>query len=168
MSQKRIFSWDAHLDSKYMSQKRIWDAHLESKYVSHKRIRFCKQSVYAKSPLPEVFIFQALYHIDPTSKINYLFLGHFWFWTSIFGTGFLQNRTLVLSNFYQLVFVWVNYIQHYFWPFRHFIRVMKKHDLTNKKTMTKTKKKTMTRTLANTVRENLQRAIFETFDHWDI
>ena len=27
--------------------------------------------------VPEVFIFQALYHIDPTSKINYLFLGHF-------------------------------------------------------------------------------------------
>ena len=33
--------------------KRIfsWDVHLESKYVSHKRIRFCEQSVYAKSPL---------------------------------------------------------------------------------------------------------------------
>ena len=27
--------------------------------------------------VPEIFIFQALYHIDPTSKINYLFLGHF-------------------------------------------------------------------------------------------
>ena len=36
-----------------ISHKRIfsWDAHLESKYVSHKRIRFCEQSVYAKSPL---------------------------------------------------------------------------------------------------------------------
>ena len=34
---KRIFSWDAHLESKYMSQKRIC---------------FCEQSVYAESPLP--------------------------------------------------------------------------------------------------------------------
>ena len=51
VSHKRIFSWDAHLESKYVSHKRIWNAHLESKYVSHKRIRFCEQSVYAKSPL---------------------------------------------------------------------------------------------------------------------
>ena len=36
-----------------ISHKRIfsWDVHLESKYVSHKRIRFCEQSVYAESPL---------------------------------------------------------------------------------------------------------------------
>ena len=51
MSHKRIFSWDVHLESKSMSHKRIWDAHLESKYVSHKRIRLCEQSVYAESPL---------------------------------------------------------------------------------------------------------------------
>ena len=37
---KRIFSWDAHLESKYMSQKRIC---------------FCEQSVYAESPLHVVF-----------------------------------------------------------------------------------------------------------------
>ena len=61
MSQKRIFSWDAHLDSKYMSQKRIWDAHLESKYVSHKQICFCEQSVCAESPLPGWAHFKAVY-----------------------------------------------------------------------------------------------------------
>ena len=57
VSHKRIFSWDAHLESKYVSHKRIWNAHLESKYVSHKRIRFCEQSVYAKSPLLIIFLF---------------------------------------------------------------------------------------------------------------
>ena len=41
-------------------------------------------------------------------------------------------------------------------------RGMRKHDLTNKKTMTMTKAKTMTMT--NTLREHLQRVIFDTFD----
>ena len=40
--------------------------------------------------------------------------------------------------------------------------VMKKHDLTSKKTKTKTNAKTKTMTM--TFREYLQRAIFETFD----
>ena len=40
--------------------------------------------------------------------------------------------------------------------------VMKKHDLTSKKTTTKTK------TMTNTFREHRQRAIFEIFDLWDI
>ena len=40
--------------------------------------------------------------------------------------------------------------------------VMRKHDLTNKKTMTKTNAKTKTKTI--TFREFLQKAIFETFD----
>ena len=44
--------------------------------------------------------------------------------------------------------------------------VMKKHDLTSKKTTTKTKTKTNAKTKTNTMtfREYLQRAIFETFD----
>ena len=45
---------------------------------------------------------------------------------------------------------------------------MRKHDLTNKKTMTKTSTMTMTKTMTNTFREHLQRAIFETFELWDI
>ena len=40
--------------------------------------------------------------------------------------------------------------------------VMKKHDLTSKKTKTKTKTNAKTKTM--TFREYLQRAIFETFD----
>ena len=40
--------------------------------------------------------------------------------------------------------------------------VLRKHDLTNKKTATKTKTKTMKMT--NTFREHLKRAISETFD----
>ena len=46
---------------------------------------------------------------------------------------------------------------------RHLIRVMRRHDVTNKKTMTKTntktntKTKTMTKTKTNTFREYLQR-----------
>ena len=44
------------------------------------------------------------------------------------------------------------------------IGVIRKHDLTNKKTTTKTNTKTMT----NTFREHLQEAIFETFDLCDI
>ena len=52
------------------------------------------------------------------------------------------------------------------WLLRYLIRVMKRHDLTKKKTMTETKTKTMTKT--NTFREHLQRAIFETFELWDI
>ena len=47
---------------------------------------------------------------------------------------------------------------------RHLIRVMRKHDLANKKT--KTTRKTMTMT--NTFREHHQRATFETFDLSDI
>ena len=45
---------------------------------------------------------------------------------------------------------------------RHLIRVMRRHDLTKKKTETKTKTKAMTKT--NTFREHLQRAILVTFD----
>ena len=54
------------------------------------------------------------------------------------------------------------------------IGVMRKHDLTNKKTTTKTKTKRKTKTktetktmamkMINTFREHLQRAISETFD----
>ena len=40
--------------------------------------------------------------------------------------------------------------------------VMRKHDLTNKKTMTKTEAKT--KTMTNIFIEHLQRPIFETFD----
>ena len=58
------------------------------------------------------------------------------------------------------------------WPLRHLIRVMRRHDLTKKKTMTKTKTntktKTKTMTKTNTFREHLQRAILETCDLWDI
>ena len=56
--------------------------------------------------------------------------------------------------------------------------IMRKHDLTNKKTTTKTKTKRKTKTktetktmamkMINTFREHLQRAIFETLDLWDI
>ena len=51
---------------------------------------------------------------------------------------------------------------------RHLIRVIRRHDLTKKKTMTKTKTKTRTMTKTNTFRELHQRAIIETFDHRDI
>ena len=48
------------------------------------------------------------------------------------------------------------------------IRVMRRHDLTKKKTMTKTdtktKTKTKTMTKTNTFREHLQRATLETCD----
>ena len=46
------------------------------------------------------------------------------------------------------------------------MRVMRKHDLTNKKTITKTK--TMTKTMTKTFRERPQRVILETYDLWDI
>ena len=45
---------------------------------------------------------------------------------------------------------------------RHVIRVMRRHDLTNKKTMTKTNTKTMTMTM--TFGEHPQIATPETFD----
>ena len=48
---------------------------------------------------------------------------------------------------------------------RHLIRVMRRHDLTNKKTMTKTITKTKTMTKTNTFKEHLQRAILETCDN---
>ena len=44
------------------------------------------------------------------------------------------------------------------------MRVMRRHDLTNKKTVTKTKTKTMTKATTKTFREHLQRAISETCD----
>ena len=47
---------------------------------------------------------------------------------------------------------------------RRLIRVMRRHDLTKKKTMTKTKTKTKTMTKTNTLGEHLQRAIPETGD----
>ena len=45
---------------------------------------------------------------------------------------------------------------------RHLIRVMRRHDLTKKKTMTKTKTKAIAKT--DTFREHLQRAILVTCD----
>ena len=54
------------------------------------------------------------------------------------------------------------------WPLRHLIRVMRGHDLTNKKTMTNTKTKTMTMTKTNTFWDHLQRATLETCDLWDV
>ena len=54
------------------------------------------------------------------------------------------------------------------WPLRHLIRVMRGHDLTNKKTMTKTKIITKTKTMTNTFRKHPQRVIVDTFDPWDI
>ena len=47
-------------------------------------------------------------------------------------------------------------------PLRHLIKVMRRHDLTKKKTMTKTNTMTMTKT--NTFREHLQTVILETCD----
>ena len=44
---------------------------------------------------------------------------------------------------------------------RHLIRVIKRHDLTKKKTLTKTNAKTMTMTNTITFKEHLQRAILE-------
>ena len=50
------------------------------------------------------------------------------------------------------------------------MRVMRKHDLTNKKTITKTKTKimTMTKTMTKTFRKHPQRAILDTYDLRDI
>ena len=47
---------------------------------------------------------------------------------------------------------------------------MRNHDWTNNKATTKTntETKTLTKTMLNTFREHLQRAIFETFDLWNI
>ena len=47
---------------------------------------------------------------------------------------------------------------------RHLIREMKRHDLTNKKKMTKTMTMTKTKTTTKTFREGLQRVILETCD----
>ena len=44
------------------------------------------------------------------------------------------------------------------------MRVMRKHDLANKKTITKTKTMTMTKTMTQTFRERPQRVILETYD----
>ena len=44
------------------------------------------------------------------------------------------------------------------------MRVMRRHDLTNKKTITKTKTMTMTKTVTKTFRERPQRVILETYD----
>ena len=44
------------------------------------------------------------------------------------------------------------------------MRVMRKHDLTKKKTITKTKTMTMTKTMTKTFRERPQRVILETYD----
>ena len=44
------------------------------------------------------------------------------------------------------------------------MRVMRRHDLTNKKTVTKTKTKTMTKATTKTFREDPERATVETFD----
>ena len=51
---------------------------------------------------------------------------------------------------------------------RHLIRVMRRHDLTNKKTMTKTMTMTKTKTMTKTLRERPQRVIPETYDLSDI
>ena len=48
---------------------------------------------------------------------------------------------------------------------RHVIRVMRRHDLTNKKTMTMTETNTKTMTIIKTFGEHPQLATPETFDH---
>ena len=47
---------------------------------------------------------------------------------------------------------------------KHLIRVMRRHNLTKKKTKTITNTETKTMTKTNKFREHLQRAILETFD----
>ena len=47
---------------------------------------------------------------------------------------------------------------------RHLIRVMRRDDLTKKKTMKKTETKTKTKKMTKTFREHIQRAIPETCD----
>ena len=46
---------------------------------------------------------------------------------------------------------------------RHVIRVMRRHDLTDKKKMTKTMTMTKTKTMTKTFRERPQRVILETY-----
>ena len=50
------------------------------------------------------------------------------------------------------------------WPLRHLIRVMRRHDLSNKKTMTMT----MTKTISKTISEHPQSTILESCDLWDL
>ena len=47
------------------------------------------------------------------------------------------------------------------------MRVMRRHDLTNKKTMTKTMTMKKTKTITKTFREGHQRVTLETFDQRD-
>ena len=47
---------------------------------------------------------------------------------------------------------------------RHLIREMRRHDLANKKKMTKTMTLTNTKTMTKTFRERPQRVILETYD----
>ena len=54
------------------------------------------------------------------------------------------------------------------WSLRLFIRVMWRHDLTNKKKMTKTMTMTKIKTMTKTFRERPQRVILETYNLWDI
>ena len=49
-------------------------------------------------------------------------------------------------------------------PLIYFIRVMRRHDLTNKKKMTNTMTMTKIKTMTTTFREHLQGAILETCD----
>ena len=72
-----------------------------------------------------------------------------------------QCETLSLTHFW---FWNTQRDPRHLWTFGHLLRVMRKHDLTNKKTKTKTK--TMTMKITTTFREHLQRAISETFDLW--
>ena len=53
-------------------------------------------------------------------------------------------------------------------PLRHLIRVMRRHDLTNKKTMIKTKTMTKTNTITKTFRKRPQRTTLETCNLSDI
>ena len=55
-----------------------------------------------------------------------------------------------------------------FWPLRHLIRVIRRHELTNKKTLPKTKTMTMTNAMTKTLREHPQRAALETCNLWNI
>ena len=50
----------------------------------------------------------------------------------------------------------------------HVMRMMRRHDLTNKKTITKTMTMTKTNTMTKTLRERPQRVIPETYDISDI
>ena len=163
---------------------KILDKNLEQKPSQKVKPQPSSQIIRLKLPVPVLWCFLAVQNSSIGDIVTHSvtdWLTHFYFWHTtsnkilnpreknvFFSCPEQLNRTHCLSvrraPLTIRAFTTLQSDPRDLWPLGHLIRVMRRHDLTQKKTVTKTNTKTKT----NIFREHIQRAILETWDLWDI